>query len=43
MATNTHARHLYERLGFTQLGTIPEGFRLENGNYEDICPYYHLL
>ena len=21
--SNTHARHLYERLGFTQLGTIP--------------------
>lgn len=40
VATNTHARHLYERIGFTQLGTIPKGFRLKNGQYEDICPYY---
>lgn len=38
--TNIHARHLYERLGFTQLGTIPKGFRLKNGNFADICPYY---
>lgn len=40
VASNTHARHLYERLGFKQLGTIPCGFRLKNGGYEDICPYY---
>lgn len=43
VATNTHARHLYERLGFKQLGTIPGGFRMKDGHYEDICPYYHLL
>lgn len=43
VATNMHARHLYERLGFIQLGTIPDGFRLKNGQYEDICPYYHVL
>ncbi len=41
--TNTHARHLYERLGFTQLGVIPGGFRMKDGHYEDICPYYHEL
>lgn len=40
VATNTHARNLYERVGFQQLGTIPKGFRLKNGKYEDICPYY---
>lgn len=40
VATNLHARHLYERIGFKQLGTIPNGFRLKNGAYEDICPYY---
>ena len=40
VATNVHARHLYERLGFTQLGTIPGGFRMKDGHYEDICPYY---
>lgn len=43
VATNTHARHLYERLGFRQLGTIPGGFRMPDGRYEDICPYYHEL
>lgn len=43
VATNTHARHLYERLGFIQLGTIAKGFRMKDGHYEDICPYYHEL
>ncbi len=43
VATNTHARHLYERLGFVQLGTIPGGFRMKDGLYEDICPYYKVL
>ena len=43
VATNTHARHLYERLGFKQLGTIPGGFYMKDGHFEDICPYYHLL
>ena len=40
VATNIHARHLYERIGFKQLGTIPGGFRMPDGHYEDICPYY---
>ena len=43
VATNIHARHLYERCGFTQLGTIPKGFRMKDGHYENICPYYHEL
>lgn len=43
VATNTHARHLYKRLGFEELGTIPGGFRMKDGHYEDICLYYHLL
>ena len=43
VASNVHARHLYERLGFKQLGTIPGGFRMNDGSYEDICPYYHEL
>lgn len=41
--SNIHARHLYERLGFKQLGTIPGGFRMKDGHYENICPYYHAL
>ena len=38
--TNITARHLYERLGFHRLGIIKNGFRLKNGRYENICPYY---
>ena len=41
--SNTHARHLYERIGFTQLGVIPKGFRMNDGSYENICPYYIML
>lgn len=41
--SNLPARHLYERLGFIQLGTIPGGFRKDDGSYEAICPYYHTL
>ena len=37
------ARHLYERVGFKQLGTIPHGFRMKDGTYENICPYYKEL
>lgn len=43
VATNRRARELYERLGFVQLGVIPGGFRLKDGTFEDICPYYHIL
>ena len=43
VAENIHARHLYERLGFIQLGVIPGGFRLKDGRYADICPYYKAL
>ena len=43
VACNTHARHLYERLGFVQIGTLPGGFRMKNGSFEDICLYYHEL
>ena len=38
--TNIHARHLYERIGFRQLGVIPKGFRMKDGHFENICPYY---
>ena len=43
VATNIHARHLYERLGFKQLGVIPGGFLMKDGHFEDICPYYREL
>ena len=41
--SNIHARRLYERLGFIQLGTIPDGFKMKDGHFENICPYYHEL
>lgn len=40
VASNTGAIHLYKKLGFTQLGTIPGGFRMDDGTYEDIIPFY---
>ena len=43
VAANVRARRLYEKLEFVPLGTIPKGFRMKDGHYEDICPYYHLL
>ena len=41
--SNIVALKLYEKLGFTQLGTIPEGFRMKDGTYEDIVPHYYSL
>ena len=41
--TNASALHLYQKLGFTQLGVIPGGFRLDDGTYEDIIPHYFVL
>lgn len=42
-ATNTSALALYKKLGFTQLGIIPEGFLLKDGSYVDIIPHYKRL
>lgn len=39
-ASNIHARHLYERIGFHMLGTVKGGFRHDDGHYEDICLYW---
>ena len=40
---NVYARRLYEKLGFVQLGVIPNGFRMKDGSYQNICPYYFEL
>ncbi len=41
--TNAPARHLYQKLGFVELGSIPGGFLKKDGVYEDIVLYYHTL
>lgn len=38
--SNTHAIDLYIRNGFEQVGTIPNGFLMKDGNYEDIIIFY---
>ncbi len=43
VASNVHAYHLYQRLGFVDLGIIPSGFLNKEGEYEDIHVMYHLL
>ncbi len=40
VATNYVALRLYQKLGFTRLGVIPKGFRLDDGTYADIIPHY---
>lgn len=40
VATNIHARNLYQRLGFKELGTIPGGFRMPDGSFADIVPQF---
>lgn len=43
VATNTHARNLYRRLGFKELGIIPNGFRMPDGTFADIVPQFLTL
>lgn len=43
VATNRSALALYKKLGFVQLGTIPGGFRMPDGEYADIILHYIVL
>ena len=43
VASNQTALNLYKKLGFTQLGVIPQGFRNIDNVYEDIIPHYITL
>lgn len=40
VAGNIPALRLYKKLGFTQLGCIPGGFRFKDDTYVDIIPHY---
>ena len=41
--SNAAALALYKKLGFVQLGTIPGGFLMKDGSYEDIVLHYYML
>lgn len=43
VAGNIHAIHLYERLGFKRIGTVPGGFHMPDNSYEDIILFYHTV
>ena len=40
VASNEYALRLYQKLGFTPLGVIKNGFRTKDGKFVDIIPHY---
>lgn len=40
VATNAPALKLYKKMGFSRTGTIPGGFRMKDGHYEDIVVHH---
>ena len=43
VASNIHAQHLYERIGFEKVGCVRGGFRNLNGEFEDMFVYVYSL
>ena len=43
VASNERALKLYKQLGFVTVGTIPGGFMMKDGHYEDIFIFYKIL
>jgi L-amino acid N-acyltransferase YncA len=43
VSNNLAATNLYKKLGFIQLGTVPQGFRNIDNTYVDICLFYKTL
>ena len=43
VADNKGAISLYKKLGFKELGTIPGGFKMDDGTFVDISPFYFEL
>lgn len=43
VVSNKAAIALYDKLGFTRLGTVKGGFKNKDGIYEDIMLFYHLV
>lgn len=43
VSTNRTAIALYRKLGFSEIGTIPGGFRLQDGRFVDIHIFYHAV
>ena len=43
VADNKGPISLYKKLGFKELGTIPGGFKMDDGTFVDIIPFYFEL
>lgn len=43
VATNHSAIRLYKSLGFVPMATLPGAFRMDDGSWQDLIPFYHTL